>query len=56
MAFGIGIEAAQQAFTATRQADAADVLANAAGVALGQLVAFTRLSGLLAAIDARLHA
>lgn len=56
LAFGIGIEAAQQALTATRQADAADVLANAAGIALGQLVAFTRLAGLLAALDARLHA
>jgi VanZ family protein len=56
LAFGIGIEAAQEVLTATRQADAADVLANAAGIALGQLVAFTRLSGLLAAIDARLHA
>lgn len=54
--FGIGIELAQQTLTATREADAADVLANAAGIALGQLIGFTRFSRLLAVLDARLHA
>lgn len=56
VAYGIGIEGAQEALTATREADALDVVANAAGVALGQLVACTRLAHGLAAIDARLHA
>jgi VanZ family protein len=54
--FGLGIEGAQQAFTTSRMADAGDVLANAIGVALGQLVAITPMAGWLAAIDARLHA
>ena len=54
--YGIGIEAAQAAFTATRAADPLDVLANATGIALGQLVAATPLSRALEAIDARLHA
>ena len=47
IAFGIGIEIAQGAFTATREPDALDVLANSAGAALGQLLAFTPLAGRL---------
>ena len=42
VAFGIVIEGAQGAFTATREPDALDAAANAAGALLGQLVAFTR--------------
>ena len=38
---GIGLELAQGAFTATRMADPADALANAAGVALGLLTVRT---------------
>jgi VanZ family protein len=44
IAFGIAIEGAQGAFTATREPDALDALANAAGAALGQLLAFTPLA------------
>ena len=38
---GIALEFAQGAFTATRMADLADAMANAAGVALGLLTALT---------------
>ena len=38
---GIALEFAQGAFTATRMADPADAMANAAGVALGLLTALT---------------
>ncbi|GAB6195903.1 VanZ family protein [Lysobacter xanthus] len=47
VAFGIAIEFAQAAFTATREADVVDALANTLGAALGQLVAFTPLGGRL---------
>lgn len=53
--FGIGLEGAQEAFTATRRADALDVVANGAGVLLGQLVAFTPAMHWLAHLDARMH-
>ncbi|HZX79710.1 MAG TPA: VanZ family protein [Lysobacter sp.] len=45
--FGIAIEIAQGAFTTTREADAIDVVANAIGASLGQLLAFTPLAGRL---------
>ena len=51
---GILIEGAQWALTATRHADPADLLANLAGVALGQALGATRAAGLLQRIDARL--
>lgn len=54
--YGIGIEFAQAALTATREADAFDVLANALGIALGQCIAATPLARVLESIDARLHA
>lgn len=54
--YGLGIEAAQAAFTATRAADGLDVLANATGIVLGQLVALTPMARLLETMDARLHA
>lgn len=54
--YGVGIEFAQAAFTATRAADAHDVLANVAGIALGQLIALTPLARVLETVDARLHA
>lgn len=44
---GLAIELAQGALTATRQADAGDLLANALGVGLGLLLATTPLSRLL---------
>lgn len=47
VAFGIAIEIAQGSFTATREPDVLDALANATGAALGQLLAFTRCAGLL---------
>lgn len=56
LGFGIALEAAQQALTSTREADLFDVLANAIGIALGQLVALTPVARWLAAVDARLHA
>lgn len=55
VAYGIGIEAAQQALTATREADAADVVANLLGVLLGQAVAFTPAVRWMARADARMH-
>jgi VanZ family protein len=51
---GILIEGAQWALTATRHADPADLLANLAGVALGQALGVTRAAGVLQRIDARL--
>lgn len=54
--YGIGIEFAQQVLTATREADAFDVIANALGIALGQCIAATPLARALEALDARLHA
>ena len=54
--FGIGIEAAQQALTATRSADAADVVANLVGIVIGQSIACTRLARVLEHVDARLRA
>ena len=54
--FGIGIEYAQEMLTATRSADAADVVANGIGIAIGQAIGFTRLARVLERIDARLHA
>ena len=55
LAYGIGIEFAQAALTATREADGWDVLANAIGIVLGQCVAATPLARTLEAIDARLR-
>jgi VanZ family protein len=54
--FGIGLELAQHALTATRGADPADVAANALGIVLGQLLGLTRVSAVLERLDARLHA
>jgi VanZ family protein len=51
---GVLIEGAQAALTASRQADALDVLANVAGVALGQVARTTRAASLLQRIDNRL--
>ena len=56
LAYGIGIEFAQEALTATREADGWDVLANAIGIAFGQCVAATPLERTLETIDARLRA
>lgn len=52
--YGVGIEFAQEAFTATREASLGDVLANALGIGLGQCVAATRLRDLLQRLDAQL--
>lgn len=51
---GILIEGAQGALTASRQADLADMLANLAGVALGQALGMTRAVDLLQWADRRL--
>lgn len=51
---GVLIEGAQAALTVSRQADPIDMLANAAGVALGQVVRMTGAAGLLQRIDTRL--
>lgn len=51
---GILIEGAQGLLTTSRQADAADMLANLAGVLLGQGLRATRVAGLLQCIDTRL--
>jgi VanZ family protein len=51
VAFGVAIEGLQATLTASRSADALDVLANAGGVTLGQLVRSTRLARLLERID-----
>lgn len=49
---GVGIEFAQEAFTASRRADVADVVANTLGVLLGWSVQRTRLRDGLVRIDA----
>ncbi len=49
IAFGVAIEGAQGVFTATREPDVLDALANATGALLGQLVAFTRCANALRA-------
>ena len=54
VAFGIGIELAQGALTADRSPELADVIANAAGIAAGLLVARTRMALLLQRVDRRL--
>lgn len=51
---GIAIEGAQGALTASRQADPVDMLANLAGVALGQALGMTRAAGLLQWADRRM--
>lgn len=51
---GVLIEGAQAALTASRQADAVDVLANLVGVVLGQAARATPAAGLLQRIDTRL--
>lgn len=51
LAFGIAIELAQGAFTADRTPEFADVLANATGIAVGLLLARTRLAFLLQRVD-----
>ncbi|GHA78463.1 VanZ family protein [Cognatilysobacter bugurensis] len=52
VALGIGIELAQDALTATRRADAADVVANTLGVLLGWSLQRTRLREMLVALEA----
>jgi VanZ family protein len=52
---GLAIEGAQGALTATRSADAMDVLANAAGIGLGQLLQATPMARLLQRLDTLLH-
>ena len=47
VAFGIAIEFAQGAFTATREPDVFDAVANAGGAMLGQLLAATRVRSAL---------
>lgn len=47
IAFGVAIEGAQGLFTATREPDALDALANAAGAMIGQLLAFTPVADAL---------
>jgi len=49
VAFGVAIEGAQGVFTATREPDALDALANATGALLGPPAAFPRWSTLLRA-------
>jgi VanZ family protein len=51
---GILIEGAQSALTVSRQADPVDMLANLAGVALGQALGMTRVAGLLEWVDRRI--
>ena len=46
MLFGLGIEIAQSALTTSREADPVDVLANALGAMIGQLLAHSRLARL----------
>lgn len=52
---GLAIEGAQGAFTVSRSADAWDLLANLAGVALGHALRATRAAGLLQRVDTLLH-
>ena len=49
--YGIGIEAAQGWLTASRSADALDVVANAAGIAAGLALRRTRAAGWLLWLD-----
>ena len=49
IAFGVAVEVAQGLFTATREPDVLDAVANSIGALLGQLLALTPLTG-------RLHA
>jgi len=51
---GVVIEVAQSALTASRQADAVDLLANLAGIALGLASRSTPAAALLQRIDNRL--
>ena len=52
---GIGLEVAQAALTASRQADLVDAACNGAGVLLALPLASTRVAGLLQRIDQRLR-
>ena len=52
VALGICIEFAQDALTASRRADTADVVANTLGVLVGWCVQRTRLRDALVRIDA----
>lgn len=54
MTLGILIEGVQGALTASRQADLVDVLANLAGVALGQALGMTRAASLLQWAETRM--
>lgn len=54
LAFGIAIELAQGAFTADRSPELADVFANATGIAIGLLLARTRVAVVLQRLDRRL--
>jgi VanZ family protein len=47
--FGVAIEFAQGAFTATREPDVLDAVANATGALLGRMLGFTRLGTALRA-------
>jgi VanZ family protein len=53
VALGIGLEVAQAALTASREADPADALFNAVGVLAGLAIAATPLANLLQRLDAR---
>lgn len=52
---GIGLEVAQAALTASRQADLVDAACNGAGVLLALPLASTRVAGLLQRLDQRLR-
>lgn len=54
IAFGIGIEFAQDGLTPDRMGDAADVLANTLGALAGLLLSATPVAGWLQRLDARL--
>ena len=53
VALGVALEIAQGAFTATRQMDAMDALANTGGVVLGMAMALTPLRDLLLRLQRR---
>ena len=53
VALGVALEIAQGAFTATRQMDAMDALANTGGVVLGMATALTPLRDLLLNLQRR---
>ena len=55
VAMGIALEFAQGMLTRTRMADPADAAANATGVLLGLLLAFTPVARWLQRLDARLR-